>query len=198
MQEQANVSLSAVELELVSNPQWILTKNGIIQKVLQLLGSVSSTLQQHPMLKTLPVELTTVPPKLSKGENYLGLPYVMLDFPRQFSSEDVFAIRSFFWWGHYFTCTLHLKGKWKDFYQVPLLQSYRAGKLVHALMNRTQEEWEHELSELHWQPVTEAALLHNETGVLLKLAFTCDLKNWEESPLFFQQSVTTFLGALQD
>jgi len=58
---------------------------------------------------------------------------VVLDYPRFFSKENVFAIRTFFWWGNYFSVTLHLKGiflqqwhnaimkaaaekKWKGFY----------------------------------------------------------------------------------
>ena len=50
----------------------------------------------------LPVEFFDVSPKISRGEQYLGLPYVMLDYPRIFSKENVFAIRTFFWWGNYF------------------------------------------------------------------------------------------------
>lgn len=198
MQEQANVSLSVVELELVSNPEWILTKNRIIRKVMQLMGTVSGNLQQHSLLQALPPEITALPPKISKGENYLGLPYVMLDYPRLFGKEDVFAIRCFFWWGHYFTCTLHLKGEWKERFQSRVLGAFRQGLLDHVLMNRTQYEWEHELNEVHWQPVTADALQQNEKEVLLKLAFRCNLLHWEGAPQFFQQSVATFLEVLQD
>ena len=49
--------------------------------------------------------------KLSKGENYQGLPYIILDFPKLFSKETVFAFRTMFWWGNFFSCTLHLQGK---------------------------------------------------------------------------------------
>ena len=53
-------------------------------------------------------------PKISKGENYRGLPYVMLDYPRLFGREEVLAIRTFFWWGHGFSVTLHLKGGYRE------------------------------------------------------------------------------------
>jgi uncharacterized protein (DUF1015 family) len=96
MQEKANVSLSAFELQLVTDPVWILTKTQIIEKVYNLFGDVSQLYQQHQHMQQLPSALTALAPKISKGENYEGLPYVMLDYPRCFSREDVFAVRSFF------------------------------------------------------------------------------------------------------
>jgi len=108
-----NLQLSAEEMQLVSNREWILTKHRIIEKVYGLFGSLSAQmqlyLQEHPHI--LPAQVLQLPPKISKGEQYKALPYVVLDYPRLFSKEDVFAIRSFFWWGHYFSITLHLKGK---------------------------------------------------------------------------------------
>lgn len=197
MQEQANVSLSAFELELVSNPEWILTKNRIMEQVMQLLGAVNTKIRHHPLLHTLPQELTAVPPKISKGENYLGLPYVVLDYPRLFGKDDVFAIRSFFWWGHYFTCTLHLKGTWKTYYQHRLVDACKKGLLEQAMMNRTQEEWVHELNDSQWQPVSTKAFQQNEAGTLLKIAFCCEVKQWKEAPDFFAKSVALFLEALR-
>ena len=58
--------------------------------------------------------------KISKGEN-MGLPWVMLDYPRLFGQEDVLAIRTMFWWGHCFSVTLHLKGRYYGAY-LPLLR----------------------------------------------------------------------------
>jgi hypothetical protein len=37
----------------------------------------------------------------------------VLDYPRLFGQEDIFAIRTLFWWGHYFTVSLLLVGEWK-------------------------------------------------------------------------------------
>ena len=95
-----NVELSKNELELVINSEFILTKNRIIEKVYNLFGALSesykNTLLRH--VNTLPVEAFTTSPKIYKGENYLSLPYVMMDYPRVFLMDDIFAIRSFFWW----------------------------------------------------------------------------------------------------
>ena len=42
--------------------------------------------------------------KISRGENYRGLPYLILDYPAYFSQKDIFAFRTMFWWGHFFQC----------------------------------------------------------------------------------------------
>ncbi len=50
--------------------------------------------------------------QLTGGEDYRGLPYVVLDFPRHFSREEFLAMRTLFWWGHYVVYALILKGPW--------------------------------------------------------------------------------------
>jgi len=117
----ANVKLSKDELELVTNAELILTKNRIIQKVYDLFGELSEDYQQ--MSKGLDQGLLSISPKISKGENYLGLPWVMMDYPRIFSRTDVFAIRSFFWWGKFFSITLQLQGKYQQHFSAPLQQN---------------------------------------------------------------------------
>jgi hypothetical protein len=113
----AKVQLSSAEMTLVCDPAWILTKNAIMTKVVALLAALSERyVEVYAPLTGEGGLPPTQPPKISKGENYRGLPYVMLDYPRIFGKEDVFAIRTMFWWGHYFSVTLHLKGIYKEIY----------------------------------------------------------------------------------
>jgi hypothetical protein len=84
MQEKAKVSLSAFELQLVTDETFILTKNRIIQKVYELFGQCSENYKTVLKQYTLPEIALQSPAKIAKGENYEGLPYVMLDFPRCF------------------------------------------------------------------------------------------------------------------
>ncbi|MEP7277851.1 MAG: hypothetical protein ABI813_04345 [Bacteroidota bacterium] len=107
-----NLQLSPEEMKLVKNSDWILTKHRIIEKVYHLFGNLATQMQSclQEERHFLPAEALRLPPKISKGEQYQSMPYVVLDYPRLFSKEAVFAIRSFFWWGNYFSITLHLKG----------------------------------------------------------------------------------------
>src|SRR5262245_43273102 len=102
---RAKIQLTADELTLVQNADWLLTKNNIIEKVFEMFGDVAAgagdIFKQHSA--SLPQEAFVQSPKISKGEKYLGLPYVMLDYPRLFTKDDVFAIRTLFWWGNFFS-----------------------------------------------------------------------------------------------
>jgi hypothetical protein len=190
MQEKANVSLSAFELQLVTDPIWILTKTQIIEKVYNLFGDVSQLYQQHQHMQQLPSALTALAPKISKGENYEGLPYVMLDYPRCFSREDVFAVRSFFWWGHYFSCTLHLKGVYKQQYEQRIDTAIKHDELNGWYLNTTDEEWNHHVHE-------SMQLIHTDTDVfsknIIKITAIHPLQQWNESFAFYESSINKLM-----
>src|SRR5690606_4636377 len=97
----SKVHLSEQEIDLLKDPQIILMKNNIITKVYECYGILSErmkTIVEQQQAK-LPVETKIQSPRISRGENYQSLPYVMLDYPRIFSTENIFAVRIFFWWG---------------------------------------------------------------------------------------------------
>ena len=108
----ANVELTDEETALISNAGFLLTKNTVIQKLQQAFGSIAATYRNitqngNPAWQSY----CAVQPKISKGEQFQGLPYLMLDYPRAFSRTDTLAVRSFFWWGNYFSISLLLTGK---------------------------------------------------------------------------------------
>jgi hypothetical protein len=63
----AKLTLSEEELRLVTDPGVILTKNAIIRKVYELFGELSGVMSQDLIL---PAEVSTISPKISKGESY--------------------------------------------------------------------------------------------------------------------------------
>ena len=89
MNDAIKLSLSADELELVCNKDWILQKKIVIDKVYFLMGELSQKMQQHIAYNKsmLPSIVAESSPKISRGENYRGLPYVMLDYPRYFKAN---------------------------------------------------------------------------------------------------------------
>ena len=125
------IQLSEEEMQLVNNPAWILTKHRIIEKVYGLFGSLSAQMQAYLLQQkhALPQQVLQLPPKISKGEQYESMPYVVLDYPRLFSKEEVFAVRTFFWWGNYFSITLHLKGKYQQQYHEKIAKAATEKKL---------------------------------------------------------------------
>jgi hypothetical protein len=123
-------------------------------------------------------------PKISKGENYLGLPYVMLDYPRLFTREHVLAIRTMFWWGHYFSATLHLSGGIKDRYSGTLASAWSL-LAAHQFRIYVQEDpWEHDFGNGNYKLIS--AMQAQEFTALIyqlpfiKLAKPYQLALWEK------------------
>jgi hypothetical protein len=103
------------ELNLLTDRKFLLAKRRIQEKITELLENLQADLANRCMEKLL-VDLSTVinPPKISKGENYKGLPYHVLDYPAIFQNEDILAFRTMFYWGNFFSATIHLQGKFLD------------------------------------------------------------------------------------
>ncbi len=182
----SKIHLSPEELQLVQNAQLLLTKNTIIEKVYALFGELASALQQSSIYSTnnLPAELFTLGPKISRGEKYKGLPYVMLDYPRCFGKEDIFAVRTFFWWGNFFSVTLHLKGKYQQLF-IPYLQNQTALLAANNFqLCFTGEEWEHDLSEGNYIPLLINSGTISEMNLVdkpfYKLTSRVELHQWNE------------------
>lgn len=95
---------------MYGNAQIILTKNSVLQKTVALLQAVQADVVE---LAGSERRFSSHQPKISRGENYLGLPYVVLDYPRFSAGDDLFFVRSFFWWGHFYSVTLQLAGEYK-------------------------------------------------------------------------------------
>jgi hypothetical protein len=147
--ERAKIQFSAQEKELLANADWILTKNNIVSKVMEALGTLvapyGTVLKESG--KHLPDAVLDTVPKISKGEQYRGLPYLVLDYPRYFSDKNIFAIRTLFWFGHYFSITLHLGGDFVEAYRPAILPKREILAAGQWYICPGMAEWEH-----HFEP----------------------------------------------
>lgn len=154
---ETKIQLSQVELELAANAAVILTKNAIIEKVKLLLSELQLKQQAHllPYSREFPPEVHNSSPKIYRGEKYNDLPYVLLDYPQVFNKQNVFAIRTLFWWGHFFSCTLHISGEYKTRFLSSLLTNYERLKAdgFHICIN--DDEWEHHFDEGNYRRIDE-------------------------------------------
>ena len=141
---RTKIQISEEELRIMLDPGIILTKNGVIEKVYQLFALLAKEYQDiSSQCIHLPLESIRVAPKISRGENYKGLPYVVMDYPRYFSSSNIFAIRTLFWWGHFFSISLHLRGNYKNQYGNTILEAIKEGKLGDWWLQTGTDEWQH-------------------------------------------------------
>ena len=117
-----------------------------------------------------------------RGENYNGLPYVILDQPRLFTREHILAIRTMFWWGNYFSVTLHVKG-WMGVTFLPALRRHtRVLREAGFRIAITGDEWRHELETEHYMALTDGCIDPEGEYPFLKLSAKCPLDKWNEAP----------------
>src|SRR5687767_6596742 len=147
MIQQTKIQFLPAEMELVSSPDIILTKNAILQKIKSFFEEVQ--MKQHDTLKKyssqLPEEVLKISPKISRGENYKGLPWLVLDNPRHFQHNNIFAIRTMFWWGNFFSITLHLSGNNKNDLLKNLTDHVSILAKSDFFIYNGTKEWEHDI-----------------------------------------------------
>ena len=181
-------SLTDQELHYLSDTDFLRTKVVIYQKTDQLLSEVQQQLRQY-LKKTAPA----LPPgvlsrggKISRGENYRSLPYHVLDFPRKFTKDDIFSLRTMVWWGHHLSVTLHLEGtsfqKYKSLIisQLPQIQTWNWKVCV------GEDPWEYHQEESYYQPARRFTEVPWSDWMMkrsfCKLATFIPLKDWEQLP----------------
>jgi hypothetical protein len=182
---KAKIALSPKEMELVTNAEWILTKNAIMQKAWWLLEDlqVEVVAKVEQLSATLPKEVLKTTAKISKGENYKGLPYLVLDFPRCFDKDDIFAVRCMFWWGNFFSVTLHLAGKYQKQYSDRLIRSYHLLVQNGFFVSVGDEQWEHHFDEPNYIEIgnmTEVQFIEKiQSPAFIKIANKISVKEWD-------------------
>jgi hypothetical protein len=184
---EAKIRLSPTEMDLVLQADWILTKNSILHKTNQLLGRLLCRQQEYlaDCDKKLPAAVIEPSPKISKGDNYNGLPYLVLDHPRYFHQSGIFAVRTFFWWGNFFSVTLHLGGHFKNMLAPQLLKNWSAIQQEGFYCCVNSDEWQHHFERNNYVPAGEIDIAAAEHKILvqpfIKLAKKIPLQEWEHA-----------------
>lgn len=181
--EASKIHLSSTEIELMQNAEIILTKNRVLKKIRVLLEDVQEQQIHFVRNNRLNDEIFRVSPKISKGENYLGLPYLILDYPRQSSGHNFFFIRTMFWWGNYFSCTLHVARHSREMVKEKIKMSY--SHLKNNYVSISADEWVHDLKASDFRKIDSMSKEEFEESCEnfshLKIACKHLLCNWEKA-----------------
>ena len=180
MDNSTKVMLSAGELAMANDKDFILTKQAIISKAAALFN------EQIPILslnfkEVVSTEETLISavPKISKGENYKGFPYVIMDYPATFSKENIFALRTMFWWGNFISITLHLKGTFKKMYAAKILANLKNENDFYISVG--EDEWQHHFEDDNFKKInslTNNLKIQIENRNFFKIALKYELHHW--------------------
>lgn len=187
-------ALTSYETALVQDAELMLAKNRIIEKAGNLFQQVYHQYKQLAPEK-FSADVLAVGGKISKGEKYEGLPYVVLDYPRIFTNEHVFAIRSLFWWGNDFVITLHLKGKYQQRYSAIIEQHAADGKLEGWWIQYHGDQWQHAVGNSYELFVT-GKRYSLSAAPFVKIAKKIPLQQWDQSVEIFVRSFTALAEML--
>lgn len=185
--DSAKIRLSPEEAALVIRTDWILTKNRVIQKTKQLLAALQT--EQQNLLRShanvFPEEIINSSLKISKGENYKGLPYLVLDYPKCFNKEDALAIRMLFWWGNFFSGTLHLSGIYKIKYEEKIIRAFESLKTKDFSICINEDQWEHHFETTNYLPLHTMTTCQFEEIIrkkfFIKLSKKISLEQWNDA-----------------
>jgi hypothetical protein len=202
---ESKLHFSQSELELVCNADVILTKNKIMQNMKFLLEEVSNEMvrfsSDYPSLSEHH-SFFNISPKISRGENYLGLPYLILDYPRNFFHDNIFAIRSFFWWGNFFSSTMHLSGDYRAEFLNKIMDNYETLVQHNFYINNNIDPWQHHFQESNFILIKNLSVrdfnkLCTENQHL-KISINWPLKEWDGTTNKFIESWNFFLNILHN
>jgi hypothetical protein len=195
--EVSKIQLSKAETELMQNAEIILTKNVVLQKMKELLEEVQEMQLNYAAQQLQHHEAFLVSPKISKGENYQGLPYLILDYPRLSAGNNLFFIRSMFWWGRFFSSTLHVSGTYKEMFSGPVRNALPS--LSRHFIGINADPWIHHFEPDNYKPIasiseTEFDEINNYTEHL-KVGISFPLQQWQESTVKLFESWKLYLQA---
>ncbi len=95
--------LTKHECNYASSVTYPQIKHEVMQKTNVLFNSLGQKLSQSELL---PVAYRKQNYKITRGENYQQMPYMVLDYPQIQDKEIKIVLRTLFWWGHFFSCQL--------------------------------------------------------------------------------------------
>lgn len=201
MYTPAKIHLSEREFELVTNTEWIYTKGSIIKKIMDLFGKLHDEMKNE--INARQGESKIIPyntyGKITKGENYLGLPYVILDYPNYFGKNEVFAIRTMFWWGNFFTLTFHIKGSFKNNLanKSDNLLSFIKQSDFSLCIN--ENEWLHHFNidnYINGSEISESVFTKVLSGPFIKISKKLPIGDWEDSYTFIIENFISLINFL--
>ena len=189
-----NIRFTSREMEILRDTEFLITKRTALAKIDNLLAETQSNLKmiwetnRHRFPELPSVRL----PKISRGENYRGLPWRVLDYPAIFEKEDIFAFRTMFWWGNFFSITLHLQGKYLREYSRTIYRNHRNFRAKPYFVSTGESPWEYHYEKDNYLPADKVSLNNMDNLKFLKISTKLSLDNWNT----LEKEAGDFLSAI--
>ncbi|MBK6610129.1 MAG: hypothetical protein IPI59_03475 [Sphingobacteriales bacterium] len=197
-----NFDLLPYEQAILRDTEFLLTKQLVLQKAVLLMGQVAAQLQEtgYPATFLFPDGCDFRKGKISRGEHYEGLPYVVLDLPRLFNRQHIFVFRTMLLWGNSFVFTLHVSGQYAQQYAPSIVQNWQQLQQMGLHVNTTNNQWQHLLNRNYYQAIEQTApdafLKTAKNNGFFKLCCAMPLAQWSNLPDAAAKTCRILLKAL--
>ena len=183
------------EFKIIQNSKFFFTKASVTKKIDVLLAKTRDEIKSFIEKEKLgfPKHVDSRTGKIFRGENYNGLPYLILDYPKYFGKDSVYAFRTFFWWGKFFSCTMHISPVPKN---INYKQLFKKGIYFCVNDNPWQYHYEKDnyiLIDKLSEKKIESILKKNN---FIKLSRKMNLKDYNKLPEFAKETFSIFSSAL--
>ena len=203
MAQVTKITFSKRELDVLNNSDFFVQKHIVTKKVVDLFSDLERELEENISdYSYLNGFTNTSTGKIFKGENYRQLPYVVLDYPKHFSTDSVFTYRTMFWWGNEFSFTLHLQGHALDHFRKTLLNNVNILKKKNVFVCINTKQWDYHFNNDNYQPLDE--LLKTETLFekikdknFIKLSRKISLAKYKNLTKYGMETFELFMNAIE-
>ncbi len=147
-----NLSLNGYEQELLNNTVFFRQKQALLQKVSDYFGELEQVYRAEaiPYALKLPAGILDKRGKISRGENYGGLPWMIFDYPAIFGREAIFAFRTMLWWGNPFSVTFHLSGDYLPLAGEKFFDTLIRSGLRGVYIGVSDNPWKHHIEKEYY------------------------------------------------
>ncbi|MGB5893793.1 MAG: hypothetical protein WBG58_06410 [Ignavibacteriaceae bacterium] len=193
------MKLTEKELLILQDTDFLLTKATVLEKITELFGHTREELKRcvENSNFSFPDGTGLLNGKISKGENYKNLPYMVLDYPTLFSKNSIFAYRTMFWWGNFFSATLHLEGIALNSYRNSITLNLDKLLKKDVYIGVGDTPWQYHYEEDNYSLLNEVHRDFITNSKFLKLSKKIELKKWNDVPEFSTNFFELMLSILK-
>lgn len=194
------MKLSAYENKIINDKLFLSTKIKVIDKMQLHFEEVRKEIQNKITSSNFNFhkDIDITYGKIFKGENYLQLPYVVLDYPKLFSQNKIFNFRTMFWWGNFFSATLHLEGIYLEKYYPSILNNCHKIQKRKVYFSISDSPWEYHYNRSNYILFNKNNLDKVTNRSFLKLSAKFDLSQYNELPHLVSEYFSFLLSVLSN
>ena len=122
--------------------------------------------------------------KTTRGNNFLGYPWTIIDFPRKFEADGFLALRILCLRGHCFSITLHLSGEPFKYYLKNII-ARKSQIPSHYFLSANSDEWMHIIDEKNYWRMDQSEIDFSkeiQNSTYLKIAHKIPFEDADSLP----------------